>query len=177
LYYVISGKVRLSRADDYGKELITNVVGEGGFFAHTAIFADEAINEDAVALEDSEIALIPKEDFLNLLKNNRQAANLLFKQLSGDILQQEERLLRLAYGNVRERLADALLYLYEKQRNHPQPETLDISRDDLAAVAGTATESLIRTLNEFKKEGFVSTDARSIKLHNIPGLKKVALCR
>jgi CRP-like cAMP-binding protein len=93
--------------------------------------------------------------------------------LSNNVTEKEERLLRLAYGTVRERTAEALIDL---QENHSEPDSdeIRISREDLASIVGTATESLIRTLSEFKTDGLIEIDGRKVKIINKVSLKKLA---
>lgn len=174
LYFIKKGRVKCFRSDGWGKELVTDVCGPGDFFGHEDILMDSNRTEVAQTLDDCELILIPKEKFTSLLERDRDAAVLFIRLLAGEVHEKEERLLRLAYASVRERVADALLHFIpgaEVENDHP---TVKASRDDLAAVAGTATESLIRTLSEFKKDELVTMEGRSIILSNKPALMKLS---
>lgn len=178
LHYIKSGKVKLSRSSDYGKEFITQICGPGEFLGHLALLENGPLNEDAAAIEDSEIVFIPVDDFKRLINSNREVTNNFIKILSRNILEQEERLLKLAYGNVRERVSTVLLNLHDK---YSRPESgqidLHISREELAGYAGIATESLIRTLSDFKSEGLIRYEGKSIIIEDLERLKRIAAGR
>jgi CRP-like cAMP-binding protein len=173
LYYVNSGKVKAIKTDDYGKELVTDLYGAGEFMGYVALLEGAPYKETGIAIEDTEISFIPKDDFTSLITRNRDVANKFIKMLSNNVTEKEERLLRLAYGTVRERTAEALIDL---QENHSEPDSdeIRISREDLASIVGTATESLIRTLSEFKTDGLIEIDGRKVKIINKVSLKKLA---
>lgn len=113
---------------------------------------------------------IPHHDFLSLIYSSNDVSARFIKMLANNINEREERLLGLAYNSVRARVADALISLSKK---NPQGSTISISRDDLAGIVGTSTESLIRTLSDFKQDKIIETDGRSIRVTNITGLEKV----
>ncbi len=173
LYYLNSGKVKAIKTDDYGKELVTDLYGPGEFMGYIALLEVSPYKETGIAIEDSEVSIIPREDFTTLITRNRDVANKFIKMLSNNVTEKEERLLKLAYGTVRERTAEALIDL---QENHSEPESDDIkiSREDLASIVGTATESLIRTLSEFKSDGLIEIDGRRVKIINKIALRKLA---
>ncbi|MDP4662441.1 MAG: response regulator [Salibacteraceae bacterium] len=175
LNYIVKGKVKLSKSSDYGKEFITQLCGPGEFLGYLALLENSAFNEEASAMEDSEIAFIPIEEFKKLINSNREVANNFIKILSKNVLEQEERLLKLAYGNVRERVATVLLSLYEKYGDNANGMiNLAISREELAGYAGIATESLIRTLSDFKSEELIATEGKSMMVKNHDRLKRIA---
>ena len=173
LYFVNSGKVKTIKTDDYGKELVTDLYSSGEFLGYIPLLEEGSYHETALAIEDTELSLIPKEDFTNLITRNRDVAQRFIKLLSNNISEKEERLLRLAYGTVRERTAEALLELHEKHSD-PSTNEIRISREDLASIVGTATESLIRTLSEFKGDELIEVDGRRLKILNQESLKKLA---
>lgn len=173
LYFVNSGKVKTIKTDDYGKELVTDLYGPGEFLGYIPLLEEGSYHETALAIEDAEVSLIPKEDFSSLLSRNRDVSNKFIKMLSNNIAEKEERLLRLAYGTVRERTAEALLEL-KARHTEPGSEEIRISREDLASIVGTATESLIRTLSEFKSDGLIEVEGRRIRVVNEDSLKRLA---
>lgn len=162
LYLLKSGKIKVVKTDHYGKELVVEIIGQGHYFGYMAILEGSEQNETAVALEDVEVLLIPRTEFLTLVESNRDVAVRFIKMLAGNVKNQEERLLQFAYAPVRERAARALLDLHERFVKEGGQDEIRISRDDLAAVVGTATESLIRTLSDFKDSGFIQVKGRSI---------------
>lgn len=174
LYYIKTGKVKLSRSSDYGKEFITSLCSAGEFLGYLALLENTPFQEEAAALEDSEVVLIPIDEFRKLIYSNREVANNFIKILSHNAIEQEERLLKLAYGNVRERVASIVLHLFEKYGNEALRIELAISREELAGYAGIATESLIRTLSEFKSEQLISNDGKIIVIEDLDRLKRVA---
>lgn len=163
LYLIISGKVKTFRINDDGKEYILDLHKEGEFIGQLSLLKGEEYLESAACLEEVEVALIPKEDFLNLLNQNHDVSARFVKMLANDIAEREKQLIDLAYNTVRKRVADALILLRNKYKEEGQSDfTIAISRDDLASIVGTATESVIRTLSEFKQDGFI--DVKSSKI-------------
>lgn len=151
LYFVQSGKVKTARSNAEGKELITGLYGPGDFFGYLALLENSEYTDSAVTLDDAELIYIPKEDFIQLLIANTEVSQQFIRLLAGRVSERETQLLGMAYGSLRRRVADTLLRLHDQR-----PDGLiQLSRDDLAAVVGTATESLIRTLSEFKQDGLI----------------------
>ncbi len=175
LYFIVKGRVAESKMDNHAKELITEIHGEGDFLGYIPLLQDSKYTETATCLEDAELALIPKEDFIQLIRNNRDVSASFIKMLSNNIIEKEERLLRLAYGSVRERVAEALIQLQKQfAAEGAESFSFSISREDLAGIVGTATESLIRTLSDFKDEELINIAGREITVTNIPKLRKIA---
>ncbi|MEZ4722697.1 MAG: response regulator [Flavobacteriales bacterium] len=174
LHYIKKGKVKLSRISDYGKEFITSISSDGEFLGHLALLENSKYQEEAVTIEDSEIVSIPVDKFRELIHTNREVANNFIKLLSRNTLDMEDRLLKLAYGNVRERVAYVLNHIYEKYGNDKNDIGISISREELAGYTGIATESLIRTLSDFKSEGIISNDGRSIVVKDPAKLKRLS---
>lgn len=170
LYFIIEGRIKLTKTDDYGKELVTDIFNKGDFIGYTPLIEGTEYFETATAMDDTEVAIIPKDDFLSLMQKNRDVANKFIKLLANNVQEKEERLLKLAYAPVRERVADSLVALYNKETN----ESIKISREDLASIVGTATESLIRTLSEFKNDKLIEINGREISITNYDKLKSLA---
>lgn len=156
LYFVAKGKVKSFRINDDGKELITAIYKEGEFLGYTNLFEENVYLDTAEALEDSELLLIPKSDFLNIINSDKLVAHKFIKLLAQNLLEKEEQLLNLAYNSLRKRIANGLLQVNEKYKSpdNDRPK-LEISREALAQVVGTATESLIRILSDFKSEKLI----------------------
>lgn len=161
LYYVRKGKVITCKSNDDGKELVVGLYNEGDFLGHIALLEGTVYKETAKAIEDAELALIPKEDFEELMNSNPNIARKFITMLAKNITEQEERLLKLAYNSLRKKVADALITLHKKYQT-----TIDIGRENLASIAGTATESMIRTLGDFKNEKLIDIKDGSIIILN-----------
>lgn len=151
LYFITSGKIKVYKTNDDGKEYIINVYNEGDFFGYADLIKDSNYNESAAAMEETKLRLIPKDDFHALLHANRDVSSQLIKMLADNVIEKEEQLLKLAYNSVRKRVATAIVELSDKE-NNPQ---ISILRDDLARIVGTAKESVIRMLTEFKEDGYI----------------------
>lgn len=164
LYYLKQGKVKIIKTDHYGKELVVQLVGENEFFGFMSILESKDHKETAIALENAEMVMIPRTEFLALIESNRDVAVRFIKLLAGNVHEQESRLLQLAYAPVRERTACALLELHKRFVKDGGSSEIRISRDDLASMVGTATESLIRTLSDFKEDGTIVVQGRSIQV-------------
>lgn len=163
LFFIRSGKVKTYKATEYGKELTIDLYKEGDFLGYTALLENSKYNETAEALEACEVSLISKEDFDVLINNNADVSKKFIQLLAKNVSEKEEQLLGLAYNSLRKRIADALLLLQNKYNTAGQEKfSIQISRADLANIAGTATESLIRTLSDFKNEGLIHIKEGSI---------------
>ena len=174
LYYVVSGKVKLSRTNNDGKELITLLLGEGDFFGYIPILEESNYIEDAQVLEDTQVMIIPKEDFVQLISNDMQIARQFIKIIAHNILDKEEDLLNLAYNSVRQKVAYGLLQLHEKYKNAEEPDPiLKMSRENMAQAIGIATESLIRTLGDFKDEKLIDIQTGKIQVLNEKKLRSM----
>lgn len=154
LYFIQKGKVKIYKTNEDGKELILNVLGENDFFGHMAILSGGHHTESAMALEDCELIVLPKEDFQSLLNSSREVSAKFVKMLAGNIASQEEQLLQLAYSSVRKRVANTLVLLYDRYKDTP----ISMLREDIAALAGTAKETVIRTLTDFRTEKLIEVE-------------------
>ncbi len=174
LYYVVSGKIKAFRINEYGKEFIIDLYKPGDFIGYEALLEDTTYQFSASALEDADICVIPKEQFFLLLNTHKDVANTFIKLLSNGIKEKEERLMKMAYNSIRKRVAEALLFLMEKYKQ-PNDSTFSISmsRSDLSSLVGTATETLIRTLSDFKEEGIIEVKGSTIKIINEEKLRKL----
>ncbi|SDJ75325.1 cAMP-binding domain of CRP or a regulatory subunit of cAMP-dependent protein kinases [Catalinimonas alkaloidigena] len=169
LYFVQEGKVKTFKSNEDGREYITGMYGPGDFFGYQALFEEGAYSETAIVMEDAEIASIPKTDFLALLYGNQAVSLKFIKMLSHNLMEREEQLLRMAYHSVRQRTAQALLSLHEQA----DAEGFRISREDLASLVGTAKETVIRTLSDFKDEGLVVVAGSRIQVKNTQKLERI----
>lgn len=165
LYYIEAGKVKIYKTSESGKEFITSLLSDGDFFGHIALLENKTYLEFAETLEESKIRVIPKKEFEDLLTQHQEIALKVIKLLANNIAEKEDQLVALAYHSLRKRVADALLTLKKKYEHQDGALfSIAISREDLANIAGTATESLIRTLSDFKSEKLISIQDGKITL-------------
>lgn len=165
LYVVKSGKIKTFRANEDGKEYITNLYTAGDFIGHATLLEDTNYDDSAEVLEEAEVAGIPKEDFLNALYNDINITTKFIKLISKEVKEKEERLLHLAYDSLRKRVAKALIAIHRKfNKDNKEQASITISREDIAQYIGTATESLIRTLSDFKSEKLIEIKDGKIKI-------------
>ena len=174
VYFILKGKVKTYKLNEQSKELITGLHSEGDFFGYLSLLEDGKNMDSATALEDCQICLIPKEDFHALVYKNHEVSRKFIKLLSDNLIEKENQLLKLAYNSVRKKVADALLNLNNTyNKDHQKEFAISISREDLANLAGTATESTIRMLSDFKEERLIEIHLSKITLLNIEKLKAV----
>jgi CRP-like cAMP-binding protein/FixJ family two-component response regulator len=174
LFFIVSGKVKSYRTNDIGKELITRISSAGDFLGIIPLLQNGKYSDSAMALEPCEIRLIPKEDFLKLVFSQKEVSANMIKALARQLEEAEEHLLHLAYDAVREKVAGVLVKL--NTQYHVDGKThIPLLREDLAGLAGTAKETVIRTLSEFKEDGYIEIDGNDIIITDLGALKK--LCR
>ncbi len=162
LFFIKSGKVKVFKTNEDGKEYIISLHTEGDFIGYVDLIKNAKYSEAAAALEDTEVSLIPKDNFEQLMNANRDVASQLIKMLASNVSEKEEQLLHLAYNSVRKRVASALLLLHDKEGK----KEFNILRDDLARIVGTAKESVIRMLTEFKEDGYIEVVDGAINIKN-----------
>ena len=174
VYKIIKGKVKTYHINEDGKEFIHNLLKEGDFLGEIAMIQDLPRSEFAEALEETELLLIPRNDFQKLIFSSREVASKFIKLMARDLSEKEHELMEIAYNTVRKRTADSLMKLYETYKENDQEITsIDVARADLASMVGTATESVIRVLSEFKKEGFIEVNGGEIKIMKPQELKMI----
>ena len=174
LYYVLKGKVKAYKTNEDGKELVTDLFSPGDFLGYVALLEGAVYKDSAEALEETTLAIIPREEFDELLNNNAEVAKKFIQLLAKNISVKENQLLCLAYNSLRKKVADALLLLQKKYRAENEKNfTIDISRESLATIAGTATESLIRTLTDFRNEKLIDIKAGGIAILNQKKLEQL----
>lgn len=175
LFYVKMGKVKTFKTNEDGKELITGLYHAGEFFGYVSMLEGTAYKETAQVVEDAELISIPKSEFEELVYHNTEVAKSFIKLLSHNLVEKEQQLLNIAYNSLRKKVADALLLMKEKLSKE-QPEgllSIQLSRENMAAIAGTATESFIRTLTDFKNEKLIDIIDGHIFILNEAKLKNM----
>jgi len=171
LYLLLSGKIKTIKLAEDGRELMTGIYSADDYLGINAILSNEEYADTATALEDSLLCLIPREQVEELLNRYPEVSREFIKLLANDIREKEEQLLQMAYHSVRKKMAEALL------RMQRQPGSLNnsfkISREDLAALAAMATETVSRTLSDFKEEGLIEKTGSTITILDLPRLTKM----
>ena len=174
LFFLQRGKIKEYRSNDQGKEYITNLYKEGDFLGYLDLLQNGPHQQSAVCLEPCEVALIPKDDFFKLMQGSRTVVSKFIRMLSDNVRDREEQLLKLAYNSVRKRVAEALANLVNRyQEDKSRPFAMAISREDIAAMSGMATETAIRMLSDFKDEGLVEMKGSTITVLNYDKLAKM----
>lgn len=173
LYYLVKGKVKASRMHEDGKEYIIDIFTDGDFIGYPALIEDKNYDDNAVMLEESDIMQIPKDDFLQMIYGDISVAAKFIRIITQNVKEKEERLLNLAYSSLRKRVAKALVDIHSKYNSDGGSNPIEISREDIAHFIGTATESLIRTLSDFKAEKLIVIKDGKITVANIEKLKNL----
>ena len=175
LMYVLEGKVRAYLYHDDGREFISNIYKAGDFFGHEFIFGREVYNHSTETFEDTRIAQISRDDFLELMQNHSSIARKFISLMSREIIYKNQQLSNLAYDSVRKKVANALIRMAHKTVSSPQIDDCLIraSRDNLSALAGTANETISRMLSDFIEEGLISKEGNAIRIHSIKKLKEI----
>lgn len=172
LYMVNKGEVKTYRMNSDGKELITGFHQEGSFLGYIPLLEEKPYTENAVVMEDADITIIPRQDFLALIYSNNEMAMKFIHFLTNNLEDAENRLLQIAYQSVRQRVASALLRLHEMSRSN-HANMITIGRRDIANLIGTATESLNRTLSDFKDERLITIADHGITILNPAKLEQM----
>lgn len=178
LYCVNGGKIKVSNCSSQGKEYILYISKPGDFLGYRALFGEEVYSATAVALEDSKVCFIPKVNFFEVIQKNPTFMSKIVKGICHEMGILESRLSELAHKSVRERLAGNLLMLRDtygiEGDNSKSLIDLALSREELASIVGTATETVIRLLAEFKNSGLVTFEGKKIRVTNPAKLARYA---
>ncbi len=159
LYYLLKGKVKSYKTNESGKELVTELFVSGDFFGYVSMLEGATYKDSAAAMEDTELAIISKEDFDKLVSTNKEVAQKFIRLLAKNVSDKEEQLVNIAYNSLRKKVADALLVLHRRYyKGEESTAAMFINRGILATIAGTAKESLIRTLGDFRDEKLIEID-------------------
>jgi len=176
VYCINSGKIKLSHSGDDGREQIVRLVKAGDIMGYKALLSSERYTATAVALEDSSICFIPKDLFMSILQKDAALSFEMMRILSSELRKAELKITHLAQKPVRERLAETLLFIKETYGLEADGSTLNVrlSREEIANLVGTATESAIRLLSEFKKDNMIELEGKKIRLLDLPEIIKTA---
>jgi len=174
VYCIRNGICKLSKLSENGKDQIVKMVVKGQLLGQRSLITDEPSNLQAMALNEMEVCFIPKSEIISDLQTNSKFSFDVLKDMAHDLKEADNIIVNMAQKTVRQRLAETLVYIHDSFGVNPD-KTLSIllSREDFANIVGTATESAIRVLSQFKKEGLISTIGKQIKIENLEGLKRV----
>jgi DNA-binding response OmpR family regulator len=175
VFFINKGKVRTFKMNNDGKEFVTGLHSAGDFLGYMSVLEGGRTAESAETLEECELAVIPREEMLALMYKDRDVSIRFIKMLTRDVKEKEERLLDLAYSSVRQRVAQAILRIRDRYSEGDGKKLgVKISREDLATIVGTATESLIRTLSDLKEDGLIEMQGREILIGDERRLEQLA---
>ena len=172
VYLVYTGSVKSFKIDEFGKELIINIHKGDDFIGLSAIIDNSHYYESVSAMEDSEILQVSKSILLEVLESNHKLSLEIFQLINENLTEVKEQLLQMAYGSMRRKTAKTILK-FANLMGYKTSDNINISRRDLAGVAGIATESLIRTLTDFKKNGILEIEGRNIKILDLEKLETI----
>ena len=176
IYCMNSGKAKISQLGEEGKEQILYLSGEGDLLGYRSVLSGEPYTVTAVALEDSSVCHIPKSMFKQMIESDNHLALEIIQILSDDLKVAERNITEFAQKPVKERIAEALLFIKETYGYEEDNQTLNVSltREEIANIVGTATETTIRVLSEFKKHQILELKGRKIKIIDLQALVHVA---
>jgi CRP-like cAMP-binding protein len=175
IYCIKDGVCKLTKLSSNGKEQIVKLVKPGELLGQRSMISDEPANLSAVALEDMEICFVPKSEVLQFFNHNNQFSMSLIKNICGDLKEADDQMVSLAQKSVQNRLATTLLYLEATfGKNDDGTLSLQLTREELAGMIGTATESCIRLLSDLKKNNVIELKGKKIKIIDVLKLKKIA---
>jgi CRP-like cAMP-binding protein len=176
IYCVKSGNCKLSKLSSNGKDQIVRFVKEGEMLGYRSVIGQEAASLTVTALGDMQACFISKKEIFEMVKSNPSFSLDIFKAVCHDLKEANSAITDMAQKSVRERLADTLLFLNDTfGTDNEENINVQLSREEIANVIGTATESAIRLLSEFKKEELILLKGKRIKIIDRRGLEKIAL--
>jgi CRP/FNR family transcriptional regulator, polysaccharide utilization system transcription regulator len=176
LYVITKGKIKVYRTGSEGKEQIVRLANKGDLVGYRALIGEDDYRNGAATLEEAVVCFIPKDIVTRVLEKNISMYKQMIALLTKDLRSAEQKIKELAQKPVRERVADALLQLKDKYGYEKDGNTINItmSREELANLVGTATETLIRILSDFKKDRIIDLDHRKIKVLQLEQLERTA---
>ena len=172
IYLILKGVVKCFKYDEEGKELTTALHKEDEIFGYTSFTQNIPYKESATTMQDVEMVGVSKSELKDVLDKNHKISLEIIQLLSDGITGVKDQLLQMAYSSVRRKTAATILRFAEKINSKPE-DPIRISRSDLASVAGIATETLIRTMSDFKKQGIIEMEGRTIKVIDLRKLQDI----
>jgi CRP-like cAMP-binding protein len=175
IYCIKDGICKLSKLSDNGKDQIVKLVKKGELLGQRSLISEESTNLSAVAVEDMQVCFIPKQEILQFFNENNQFSLNMMKSVCGDLKDADDNMVNLAQKTVKQRLAETLLKLESDFGIHEDGSLkIQLSREELAGMIGTATESCIRLLSELNKSGYIALTGKKITIIDKNKLKRFA---
>ena len=172
IYLINKGLIKCHKLDEQGKQLTTALYKEDDLFGYTSFSQNLAYQESATAIQKTELVGLSKKTLTGVLNKNHKVTLELIELLTEDLAVVKDQLLQMAYSSVSKKTAKTILMFAEKLNRKPE-DHIKISRNDLASVAGIATETLIRTMSSFKKQGLIEIEGRTIRILDLEKLKEI----
>lgn len=174
IFCIRNGVCKISKLSDNGKNHIVKLITRGDILGERSLVNEEPLNLSATALEDMEVCFIPKPEILELFKSNTDFSLNMLKNVCENLKEADNDLVNMAQKNVKERLAKTLIYLQDKFGiNEDKTLKIQLSREELSGIVGTALETCIRLLSELKKEGYIDLIGKKISIKNERELRKM----
>ncbi|MDP5100592.1 MAG: Crp/Fnr family transcriptional regulator [Nonlabens sp.] len=174
VFCVRSGVSKLSKLSDNGKDTIVKIATKGQVLGERSVIAEEVANLSAVALNDMEVCYIPKTQITDSINNNPHFTKAILVHMANDLKYADNVIVNMAQKTVRQRVAETLMYL---DKNFGSDDdgfiAIILSREDIANIVGTAKEACIRTLAQFKKYNWITTEGKRISLTDKKALYKL----
>ena len=175
VFCVKSGKCKLSKLNSNGKEQIVKFMKDGDMLGYRSVIADEPVTLTVTALDDMQACFIPKAEIIKSLEANPKFTMDMMKTACSDLRDANMTISNMAQKTVKQRLADTLLFLHDTfETNDDGYIAIALSREEISSIVGTATESAIRLLSEFKKEGLINLKGKNIQILDERKLKNLA---
>ncbi|OWP84530.1 Crp/Fnr family transcriptional regulator [Flavobacterium davisii] len=175
IFCIKDGVCKMTKLSTNGKDQIVKLVKSGELLGQRSMISEEPANLSAVALEDMEVCFVPKSEILKFFNQNNQFSMNIMKTICSDLKEADDHMVSMAQKSVKERLAETLIYLEETFGNNEDSSLrIQLSREELAGIIGTATESCIRLLSELNKQELISISGKKIAIKNKNQLRKIA---
>jgi CRP-like cAMP-binding protein len=175
VFCVKDGVCKMTKLSDNGKDQIIKLAKPGELLGQRSMLSNEPANLSAVAIEDMEVCFIPKSEILGFFNENNKFSMNVMQDICGDLKNADDHMVNMAQKTVKQRLADTLIYLEETFGvNEDKTLKVQLTREELAGMIGTATESCIRLLSEFNKQNIISLTGKKITLIDKSQLKKIS---
>ena len=173
IYCIKDGVCKLSKLSDNGKDQIVKLVKPGELLGQRSMISDEPANLSAVALEDMEVCFIPRSEVMQFFTQNNQFSMNVMRTICDDLKGADDHMVNMAQKTVRQRLVETLIYLEETfGKNEDGSLHIQLSREELAGMIGTATESCIRLLSELNKSNLIELNGKKIFITDKNKLKR-----
>ena len=175
VFCVKDGICKVSKMSDNGRDQIIHLIRKGDILGERSLINDEVSNLKAIAVNDMQVCFIPKEEILKDLHNNANFSMDMLKKMASSLKSADDVIVDMAQKTVKQRLASTLISLSERfDKDENGAININLSREDIANIIGTATESAIRLLSEFKKKGLINLKGKQVYITDIPGLKQIS---